>query len=154
LKTVLQTARTTSALARSIREGFRQGLHSFYALLKVMAPVYIGIALLRELKILGLLAGIFAPFMKYFGLPGEAALVIVSGWTVNLYAAIAALAGLGFSARDVTILAIMLGISHSLFMETAIVSQMKARPWLILLERVFVSLAAGLLVNLVLPKTL
>lgn len=119
-----------------------------------MAPVYIGIALLRELKILGLLAGIFAPFMKYFGLPGEAALVIVSGWTVNLYAAIAALAGLGFSARDVTILAIMLGISHSLFMETAIVSQMKARPWLILLERVFVSLAAGLLVNLVLPKTL
>jgi len=116
-----------------------------------MGPVYIFISVLKKLEILDWLAVYFAPFMKYFGLPGEAGLAIITGWAINLYGAIAVIAGLSLSARQVTILAVMLGISHSLFMETAIVRRMKARPWLVLLQRIFISLATGLLLNLILP---
>lgn len=119
-----------------------------------MAPVYVIIALLKQFQIVGYLANLFTPYMKFFGLPGEAALVIVTGWTVNLYGAIAALAGLSFTIRQVTILATILGISHSLVMETAIISRMKARPWVILGIRVSLGLSAGLIMNLILPAHL
>jgi hypothetical protein len=92
--------------------------------------------------------------MKFWGLPGEASLVLVSGWTINLYGAIAALAGLDFTVRQVTILAIILSISHSLVMETAIVGRMKGRPWLILILRLITGLVAGAVLNLILPGVL
>lgn len=129
-------------------------MYSFYTLFKVMTPVYIFVSILKKLEVLEVLAGYFSPFMKFFGLPGEAALAVVLGWTVNLYAAIAAFAGLGLSTRQVTILAVMLGVSHSLFMETAIIGRMKARPWVILPIRIVMSLFIGALLNLILVENL
>lgn len=142
----------STSFKESLYEGLKQGLYSFYTLFKIMTPVYIFISILKEIEVLEVLAGYFSPFMKFFGLPGEAALAIVLGWTVNLYAAIAAFAGLGLSIRQVTILAVMLGISHSHFMETAIIGRMKARPWLILPIRIVISLFIGALMNLILIK--
>jgi hypothetical protein len=142
------------ALADGLREGVRQWLYAYYALFKIIVPVYIIIALLKLIHVVDWLAGTFAPFMKFWGLPGEASLVLASGWTVNLYGAIAALAGLDFTVRQVTILAIILSISHSLVMETAIVSRMKGRPWLILILRLTAGLAAGAVLNLMLPGML
>jgi hypothetical protein len=132
----------------------KQGFFAFYTLAKVIIPVYIIIAFLKLFHVVDWLAGAFAPFMKFWGLPGEAALVLVSGWTVNLYGAIAALAGLSFTTRQVTIIAIILSISHSLVMETAIVGRMKGRPWVILILRLCAGLSAGALLNLILPGRL
>jgi len=146
-----RTLARNASLAESLQEGVKQGFYSFYMLFKVMTPVYIFISILKKFEILDLMSIYFSPFMKYFGLPGEAGLAIITGWTINLYGAIAVIAGLSLSARQVTILAVMLGISHSLFMETAIVRRMKARPWVVLLQRIFISLAAGLLLNIILP---
>ena len=143
-----------ASLRTSLSEGLRQGLFGFNALLKIMVPVYILIAVLNEIKVVGYLAGICGPFMKYFGLPGEAALAVITGWSVNLYGAIAVIAGLALTTRQVTILAIMLGICHSLFMETAIIGQMKGRPWHVLAARVSISLVLGLIANLILPAGL
>ena len=141
-------------LAELVKEGARQGLFSFYSLLKVMIPVYIFISFLKRIHVLDQLAGYFTPFMKYFGLPGDVAVAVVLGWSINIYAAIAAFAGLGLSVRQVTILGVMLGTSHTLFMETAVVGQMKARPITVLILRISVGLLLGLLMNLVLPENL
>lgn len=138
----------------SLLEGIRQGFYAFYSLLKIMVPVYILIAILKELGVVGWMAVVFTPYMKFFGLPGEAALVIVSGWTVNLYGAIAALAGLEFTVRQVTILATMLGITHSLVLETAIITRMKGRPVTVLAFRISMGIIAGFIMNLILPSTL
>ena len=143
-----------AALADGLKEGVKQGLYAYYALFKIIVPVYIVIALLKLIHVVDWLAQAFSPFMKFWGLPGEASLVLVSGWTVNLYGAIAALAGLDFTVRQVTILAIILSISHSLVMETAIVGRMKGRPWLILILRLITGLAAGAVLNLILPGVL
>jgi len=145
---------STPSLKAGLIRGMRQGFKSFITLTKVMAPVYILISILKELNVLTWLADLFAPFMKFFGLSGESALVLVSGWTVNLYGAIAVLAGTEFSVRQVTIMAVMLGISHSLVMETAIVSRMKARPFFIMTERIGLSLIVGYILNLILPAAL
>jgi hypothetical protein len=142
------------SLGDSFYSGIKQGFYSFFALIKVMIPVYIFIMILKEIGVVGKLAGFFAPLMVYFGLPGEASLVIATGWTVNLYGAIAVLAGLNFTVRQTTILAVMLGFSHSLLLETAIINQMKGRPWILLALRISVGLISGLILNLVLPVKL
>jgi len=149
-----KTLTHSKTFAESLQDGVKQGLFSFYTLFKVMTPVYIFISILKKLEILDWLAVYFSPLMKYFGLPGEAALAVLTGWVVNLYGAIAVLAGLNLSVRQVTILAVMLGISHSLFIETAIIRRMNARPWIILIGRITVSLIVGFILNLILPDVL
>lgn len=149
-----ENIRPSRSLADLLKEGTRQGLYSFYSLFKVMAPVYIFVSLLKYLHLLDYLAGYFAPFMKFVGLPGEAAPAIVLGWGINIYAAIAAFAGLGLTMRQVTIIGVMLGTSHTLFMETAVVGRMKARPIVILLLRLSVGILLGVLLNFLLPENL
>lgn len=113
-----------------------------------MIPVYLAVAILKLTPVMSFISRIFEPFMIYFGLPGGAALAIVTGNFVNIYAALAIVAGLQLTARQVTILAIMLGISHSQVMEAAIIAKMKARPVTVTIFRVFFSLVTGFLLNL------
>jgi hypothetical protein len=84
-------------------------------------------------------------------LPGQSALAYVTGSFVNIYAALAVIAGLEMTARQVTILAIMLGISHSQVMESAILVKIKARPVVVISARVIFSFFCGLILNLILP---
>ncbi len=90
--------------------------------------------------------------MTYFGLPGNSALAYVTGTFVNLYAALAIVAGIDITGRQVTILAIMLGISHSQIMEGAVLAKMKARPVIVTIARVVFSLLCGFVLNLVMPE--
>jgi len=58
--------------------------------------------------------------MHLLGLPGEAALVYLSGALLNNYSAIAAMTSMTLSLHDVVILAAMCLISHNLIVETAV----------------------------------
>jgi hypothetical protein len=116
----------------------------------IIIPVYVVTALLKLTPFFDYVGGIFEPFMKFIGLPGESAVAIVTGTFVNLYAAAAVVADLEMNARQLTILALILGISHSQIMETAIVGKMRARPYLVTPLRVIFSLCAGFVLNLML----
>jgi len=116
-----------------------------------MIPVYIFVAILKRTPLFDYLGDLFSPLMKYFGLPGEAALALVTGMIVNLYAAAAVIADLRLDTRQVTIIALILGISHSQIMETAIVTKMKGRPFLVTSLRLSISIIAGIILNLVWP---
>jgi hypothetical protein len=116
-----------------------------------MIPVYLVVALLKLTPIFDILSRFFHPFMTYFGLPGDSALAFVTGTFVNLYAALAIVAGIDITGRQVTILAIMLGISHSQIMEGAVLAKMKARPVIVTAARVIFSLVCGFVLNLVMP---
>ena len=86
--------------------------------------------------------------MSLLGLPGESALALIAGYTANLYAAIAVLKPLHLSSKDVTIIALMLGISHSLPVETSITKKTGVNAWLLLAARVSLGLLAGVVLNL------
>jgi hypothetical protein len=138
-------------MIHSSSEGLRKGLRAFFKLSTIMIPIYLVVAFLKLTPLFGVISRFFEPFMTYFGLPGNSALAYVSGTFVNIYAALAIVAGIDVTGRQVTILAIMMGISHSQVMETAILAKMKARPIIVSTARVIVSLACGLALNLVLP---
>jgi len=137
---------------RSAKTGFRRGAGVFLQLSGIMIPVYVLVAGLKQTALFDYLGGLFQPLMRYFGLPGEAALAIVTGTVVNLYAAAAVAVDLHMSVRQVTVMALILGISHSQVMETAIVGKMHGRPIIVTTLRIVFSLIGGLILNLAWPS--
>ena len=85
--------------------------------------------------------------MKLWGLPGEAGFVLVTGNFVNIYAAIAVMIPLHLSVPQITILGLMIGISHSLLVETAVLREANAPALRLTLIRLVCSGVAGWLLN-------
>jgi hypothetical protein len=117
-----------------------------------MIPVYILTALLKLTPALDYISGLFEPLMEYIGLPGSSAIALVTGTFVNLYAAAAIVAGLDMTSRQLTILALILGFSHSQIMETAIIGKMKARPIYVTPLRVLFGIFSGFVLHMILPQ--
>jgi hypothetical protein len=136
-------------VATPLKTGLKKGLSVTLTIMKVVIPCYIIIEFIKHAGLIDSIGRIFKPFMGIFGLPGEAALPLVAGYVVNLYAAIAILTPLGMPAKEITIIALMLGICHSLTVETPITRQTGVNAWLLTLVRVLVSLASGVGLNLV-----
>ena len=104
----------------TLKRGFINGIKTLWILSKVLIPVYLIVTFIRLTPIIGWISVIFKPLMFLFGLPGEAAIVLVLGNTLNLYAALGAIASLTLTVKQITILAVMLAFSHSMIVETAI----------------------------------
>lgn len=141
----------TPSLFHSLHSGMRQGLSSVLILARVMVPVYLVVDLLRDTPVLDAVARTVQPAMALFGLPGEAAMVLVAGYVINLYAAVGALAPLGLGPREVTILGLMLGLAHGLILETAIIRQVGTRWASLAALRVLLSVVAGAAIHRLLP---
>ena len=131
--------------------GIKKGLWTFWMLMRIMVPVYIIVTLLNHTPVLPAVARFFEPFMGIWQLPGDAALALVLGHVVNLYVAIAVIAAGGWDPASVTVAGVILGVSHSLIMEGAILRQMRAPALLLTLMRVIVAWTLGYLVALALP---
>ncbi len=127
--------------------GLRNGLGAIWELSKVIIPVTVMITILKETGWLGFLATWMEPLMLVLGLPGEAALALVLGYLVNIYSAIAVILAIDLTAKQVTIIALMIAICHGLFMESAITSRTGVKAWPLALIRICVSVLAGLGVN-------
>ena len=127
--------------------GLRNGVDTVWELAKVIIPLTIVIAVLRETGWLGLLAKGMEPMMQVLGLPGEAALALVVGYFVNTYSAIAVILALDLTAKQVTTISVMIAICHGLFLESAITKRTGVKAWPMALMRVCVSILAGLGVN-------
>ena len=69
---------------------------------------------------------VFKPVMSTLGLPGEASLIIILGYFLGTYAGLGAIAAMELNTVQITTIAIMLSISHSLISETAIVKKLGA----------------------------
>ena len=116
---------------------------------KVIVPCYIAIEFIKHLGLIEVISAFFKPCMSIFGLPGESALGLMAGYFINLYAAIAVITPLQLSSKDMTTIALMLGIAHSLPIETGVTRQTGVNAWLMLAARVVFSLFAGIVINLV-----
>jgi len=127
----------------SIQKSLQTSLRSSWTILKLIVPIYILADILFYYNLLSHITFIFKPLVALLGLPQEAALSIVSGLFLNLYAAIAFAAPLGLGAKEWTVLAVFLGIAHALIVETEIMKRLGiSRVYSILLR-----LSAGLLLG-------
>jgi hypothetical protein len=130
------------------KRGLADGLKTALALLKVILPVFAVIKVLEHTAIIGWLSKVFDPLMRFVGLPGEAALAVVTGMLFNFYAALGIILALGLSTWQITIMAVMLSCCHELVLETAIIKKTGISTWPILAIRLFTAFSAGAVMNL------
>ncbi|MFA4966020.1 MAG: nucleoside recognition domain-containing protein, partial [Thermoleophilia bacterium] len=107
-------------LRRDLRLGVAAGLRTFWELTRVMVPAY-GITLvLQYLGVIEWLARAARPLMELLGLPGDAAVPLVVGYVLNIYAAVGAMQALHLSAQQITVLALAILVGHNLIVEGAV----------------------------------
>ncbi len=129
------------------RKGFADGLKTSLTLLKVIIPVFAVIKVLEQTSVIGWISQVCDPLMGFVGLPGEAALAVVTGMLFNFYAALGIILALGLSAWQITIMAVILSCCHELVLETAIIKKTGISAWPIVGIRLFTAFTAGAVMN-------
>lgn len=134
-------------LLDSIKTGVKKGIETTWLLAKTIVPVYLFVTILQNTPVIGWITSLFEPLMGIFNLPGEAAIVLVVGNVLNLYAAIGAIKAIELTADQVTVLAIMLSFSHSLLVETAVTRKLGFKVSHALIIRMGLAIVSGILVG-------
>jgi hypothetical protein len=101
----------------------KKSLQSSWIILKLVIPIYILAELLYYYNTLSYISFLVEPFTSILGLPSETALAIISGMFLNLYAAIAFAAPLDLTVHQWSVLAVFLGVCHSLVVESVIMKK-------------------------------
>ena len=131
------------------KNGLKDGVKTALSLLKVVIPVFAFVKILEHTPLIGWISNACDPLMQIMGLPGEAALAMVTGMLVNFYAALGIILALSLSAWQITTMAVILCCCHELILETAIIKKAGISAWPILGIRLFTALSAGVVMNLV-----
>ncbi|MEN0643267.1 nucleoside recognition domain-containing protein [Alkalicoccobacillus gibsonii] len=132
-----------------IKRGLMSGLSTTWTLSKVIFPITLFITILGYTPVLHWIASFISPLMGMIGLTGEAAIPLVVGNALNLYAGIGAILSLDLTVKEVFILAIMLSFSHNLFVESAVAAKVGLRIPIIIAVRVGLALVSAFVINLV-----
>ncbi|WP_449355490.1 nucleoside recognition domain-containing protein [Virgibacillus natechei] len=135
-------------MAAIMYRGLQQGLKTTWALGKIIFPITLIVTILQYTPVLPWIIDKLTPVMGLLGLSGEAAVPLVLGNALNLYAGIAAIVSFEFTVKEVFILAVMLSFSHNLFIESAVASRVGVSWWLISGIRIGLALFAGVIINL------
>src|SRR5699024_3470527 len=136
------------ALKQTIARGFKQGLDTSWTLGKIVFPVTVAVTILQYTPILPWFINLLAPVMQIIGLPGEAAMPLVLGNALNLYAAIGAIVSFECTVKEVFIMAMLLSFSHNLFIESTVASRVGVSWWIISGIRLFLALFSAFMINL------
>ncbi|RLL46636.1 hypothetical protein D8M04_05365 [Oceanobacillus piezotolerans] len=128
--------------------GMKQGLFTTWTLGKVIFPITLIVTILQFTPVLPWVIKLLEPIMGLLGLSGEAAVPLVLGNALNLYAGIAAIISFEFTVKEVFILAIMLSFSHNLFIESAVATKVGVKWYVIVGVRVGLALLSAVIINL------
>lgn len=130
------------------KETLKTSLKSAWIILKLVIPIYIIADILYFYNTLSYISFLIEPFTSIIGLPAETSLAIISGIFLNLYAAVAFAAPLDLTPHQWSILAVFLGICHSLVVESIIMKKIGISNIYSYLLRFFVGLFVAFLVSL------
>ena len=106
-----------------VRQSFAKSIRLSIFILKLIVPIYIVADIIFYFNLLSYISFLIEPFVSLLSLPPEAALAIISGMFLNLYAAIAFAAPLDMSIKEWSVLAIFLGVCHSLVIEGVVMNK-------------------------------
>ncbi len=133
----------------TIKKGLLVGFQTTWTLSKIIFPITLILVILQFTPILPWVINLVSPIMSVFGLRGEAAIPLVLGNFLNLYAGIAGILSLELTVKEVFILAVMLSFSHNLFIETAVALKVGVKLWVVLLVRLGLASISAIVINLV-----
>lgn len=133
----------------TIKKGLLVGFQTTWTLSKIIFPITLILVILQFTPILPWVINLVSPIMSVFGLRGEAAIPLVLGNFLNLYAGIAGILSLELTVKEVFILAVMLSFSHNLFIETAVALKVGVKLWVVLFVRLGLASISAIVINLV-----
>ncbi|MCA1061325.1 hypothetical protein LCL96_20625 [Rossellomorea aquimaris] len=133
----------------SLKNGGLTGLKTTWSLGKVIFPITLIVFLLQYTPVLPWIMEKISPLMKLLGLSGDAAIPLVLGNSLNLYAGIGGILSLDLTVKEVFIIAVMLSFCHNLFIESTVASKVGVKIWLIVTVRVSLALLSAIVINLV-----
>lgn len=133
----------------TLKSGLFAGLRTTWTLSKVIFPITLIVVILQYTPVLPWIIDIISPFMGLLGLRGEAAIPLVLGNALNLYAGIAGILSLELTVKEVFILATMLSFSHNIFIETGVALRVGVKLWVVLVVRFGLAIMSAIIINLV-----
>lgn len=133
----------------TLKNGLKAGLKTTWTLGKVIFPITLIVTMLQFTPVLPFIIDLVAPLMGLFGLSGDAAIPLVLGNALNLYAGIAGILSLELTVKEVFILAVMLSFSHNIFIETGVALKVGVKLWVVLVVRFGLAALSGIIINLV-----
>lgn len=137
---------------QSLRSALPTTWKSASWLLKLMIPISLSVALLQHWGVLAWIAGYLNPLFSMLGLPGESAVLFISGAAAGTYAGVAAMMSVHLTLRQATIVGIMILICHALPMECTVNHKTGSNFLRMGLLRIIMAFVAAWCLNWVLPQ--
>lgn len=131
--------------------GIKDAIKTSLGIFKIMLPVSLLMAILNYLGVVDRLSIFLQPVANLLGLSGQSVLVLLSGYLINTYSAIALMISLALPMKEIAILSAMILLSHTLPVELSIQKKAGGKLWLLFLIRVGSSIVTGVILNLILP---
>lgn len=132
---------------KTFTTGIKNGFQTTWILGKVIFPITAIITILSYTPVIDWIIQLCTPLMGLIGLPGDAAIPLVLGNVLNLYAAIGAILSLDLTVKSVFILAVMLSFSHTLFVETALAKRIGVSTWMVVGVRIGLAILSAIIIN-------
>lgn len=139
-------------LREAVSRALKEAIKVSWMIIQVYIPLSLVTILLKRVGFIDFIAPFFAPVMRLMGLPGETAITLIAGFTNNVYAALGTMAAFDLTFRQITILGIVIGVSHNLIVETGVLMRLKMANIKIALFRMVMSIITGIIINLIMPK--
>ncbi len=136
-------------MGSSLKRGLMVGLNTTWSLGKVIFPVTLIVSILKYTPVLPWIIDLITPLMALLGLSGDAAIPLVIGNFLNLYAAIGAILTLDLTVKEVFIIAVMLSFSHNMLVESSVALKVGVKLWIIVLVRLGLAFLSAIVINLV-----
>jgi len=137
-----------------IREILTSSLHIAVLLAVIIIPLMVGLALLRDARLLDRAAGLLTPLMKRLNLSSRAAFPLLAGLFLGIVigsGVIIAFAREGsLTKRDLMLVLVFLGICHSIIEDTVVFVALGANWWVLLSARFLLAALVAFLVSLLL----
>lgn len=133
----------------TFKKGLIAGGKTSWTLGKVIFPITLIVTILQFTPVLPWIIQLVELLMGLLGLRGEAAIPLVLGNALNLYAGIAGILSLELTVKEVFILAVMLSFSHNIFIETGVALRVGVKLWVVLAVRFGLAILSALIIRFV-----
>lgn len=134
---------------QTLKTGLKVGLNTTWSLGKIIFPVTMIVAFLQHTPVLPWVIELITPLMGVMGLSGDAAIPLVLGNFLNIYAAIGAIFTMELTVKEVFIIAVMLSFSHALILESSVAVKVGVKLWIAVGVRLALALISAVVINLV-----
>ena len=143
---------TTPTFLHCLVQAYPSTRKSCLWLFKLMIPISLAVTLMLHFGVLQWGSQYLNPVFVHLGLPGESAVVFLSGATAGTYAGIAAMMSLPLTMKQASILAVMIALCHALPMECAVNRMTGSSFWKMGTIRIVMAFVSALIVNATLPE--